>query len=459
MSLRGFALALVGLVLSGFVHAAGTCYQWRANAVGPWTISPTGSYVDTVAAAVQDAANACEGAGSACMPSCGNGQYADQITIKSITPGTFPVFTAQVTVSCSSNGYSSDRAVTLVNRTSPEGCPDCSVAGTQTSVAVDSSVEAGDLVCGANKCLYEINTPSRNIVAGPGMTTGYSNVASAVSKGTACAATAAGSETEDEGMEGQCIGLTGGGAMCYGSNGDPTGMNCGTFNGDEVCVTNVPKGSCVEYSSGGVACKSASGTGSPAAPPAPDNGTPGSPANETGHVSTGAGDVYYYNSSTVAASSDPVTTGEPTSGEPEGTCSAGYTYVDGECVQDGSASGGGSCDAPPSCSGDAIQCAILQQQWKARCPDALSDSELQAAVGSPDMPSSTVDLPGSLSESGPIAISGASCPAAPTITVFGSVIELTWITYLCSFAAQVSALVMVAAYLTAAKILIGWGQA
>lgn len=37
-----------------------------------------------------------------------------------------------------------------------------------------------------------------------------------------------------------------------------------------------------------------------------------------------------------------------------------------QCKKD-SASGGGSCDAPPSCDGDAISCAILQQQWNTRC--------------------------------------------------------------------------------------------
>lgn len=31
------------------------------------------------------------------------------------------------------------------------------------------------------------------------------------------------------------------------------------------------------------------------------------------------------------------------------------------------ASGGGSCDAPPSCSGDAIDCAMLAEQHKTRC--------------------------------------------------------------------------------------------
>lgn len=33
----------------------------------------------------------------------------------------------------------------------------------------------------------------------------------------------------------------------------------------------------------------------------------------------------------------------------------------------GTSSGGGSCDSPPACSGDAIQCNILYQSWAGRC--------------------------------------------------------------------------------------------
>ena len=35
--------------------------------------------------------------------------------------------------------------------------------------------------------------------------------------------------------------------------------------------------------------------------------------------------------------------------------------------KDDSAGGGSDCSAPPSCSGDAISCAILAQQWNTRC--------------------------------------------------------------------------------------------
>lgn len=49
------------------------------------------------------------------------------------------------------------------------------------------------------------------------------------------------------------------------------------------------------------------------------------------------------------------------------------TDGDGKPEDKGSASGGGTCGAPPTCSGDPINCAILQQQWQTRCKDDKND--------------------------------------------------------------------------------------
>ncbi len=40
---------------------------------------------------------------------------------------------------------------------------------------------------------------------------------------------------------------------------------------------------------------------------------------------------------------------------------------EGEEEEKPSVTGGGSCDSPPVCNGDAVQCAILDQQYKTRC--------------------------------------------------------------------------------------------
>lgn len=49
---------------------------------------------------------------------------------------------------------------------------------------------------------------------------------------------------------------------------------------------------------------------------------------------------------------------------------------DGDDEGDNIASGGGDCNAPPTCSGDGIQCAQLYQQWRTRC--ALESSGVDA---------------------------------------------------------------------------------
>ncbi|MHA6848541.1 virulence factor TspB C-terminal domain-related protein [Ralstonia syzygii] len=45
-----------------------------------------------------------------------------------------------------------------------------------------------------------------------------------------------------------------------------------------------------------------------------------------------------------------------------------------------SASGGADCSAPPTCSGDAISCAILSQQWQTRC-DLQKDADSSITLG------------------------------------------------------------------------------
>lgn len=55
------------------------------------------------------------------------------------------------------------------------------------------------------------------------------------------------------------------------------------------------------------------------------------------------------------------------------TGEGGSENPDGSDKDKGSASGGGSCSAPPSCSGDAINCAVLDQQWRTRCANDKND--------------------------------------------------------------------------------------
>jgi len=51
------------------------------------------------------------------------------------------------------------------------------------------------------------------------------------------------------------------------------------------------------------------------------------------------------------------------------------------CKSDsGNVSGGGDCTAPPACQGDAVQCAMLNQQWHTRCDDQQTNGESDLAT-------------------------------------------------------------------------------
>jgi hypothetical protein len=59
----------------------------------------------------------------------------------------------------------------------------------------------------------------------------------------------------------------------------------------------------------------------------------------------------------------------------------------------GSVTGGGSCDVAPVCKGDPQECAIIQQAWETRCAiEKLTDS------GGEDMPAGLLDYAGTAGE-------------------------------------------------------------
>lgn len=132
--------------------------------------------------------------------------------------------------------------------------------------------------------------------------------------------------------------------------------NCGTVNGVPVCVDALPPGDCFSMGSEGYVCASTAGT-----PPAPDNGTPGQPA-EADLILTDlqSGSVFnYYNSTTSSNSSTTVTTGTGTGG-PDST---------------------GSYDSQMNASLNAIEDALTDQ---APAPSSLVPPEFQGGVLDPD---------------------------------------------------------------------------
>lgn len=78
------------------------------------------------------------------------------------------------------------------------------------------------------------------------------------------------------------------------------------------------------------------------------------------------------------------------------------------------------CGAPPTCQGDAIQCAILDQTWRNRCETTPETLKYDAAVGSEaalksQLTGSVVDI-GVLDQSRHFA---SSCPADASFEILG----------------------------------------
>jgi hypothetical protein len=247
------------------------------------------------------------------------------------------------------------------------------------------------------------------------------------------------------------------------------GENCGYVNGNFVCLGKTDADECWVNPDGSRLCGDTAPT-----PPVPDNGTPGVKAAPTDQVSavapSGSGTTYnYYNSATVAGSSrDPGDSGanpnRPSSADPRTeptpvTGSGGDgTGIDIE-FPSGEASGGETCDAAPTCThDDPVQCAMLNQQWRTRCVDAIAAEDSLAAIGATEAEQEG-DLTGGAD---PIEITSlnadggfsGSCPAPISVTVMGQTLSLDIWLRACEMAVLFAPVVMMMGYLIAIGIIV-----
>lgn len=248
-----------------------------------------------------------------------------------------------------------------------------------------------------------------------------------------------------------------------GDNDQPD-SNCGFLNDSFVCLDRIEDDGCAVATDGSRAC----GPDAPT-PPVPDNGTPGDPADPDVTIEiNNEGDriVNWFSGGTSAGSArDPGTSGDnPYDGNDDGSGLNGSGDCEGEdCGEgEGSASGGEVCDDEPVCEGDAIQCAILEQQWRDRCPQEWNAgfSTFAQEVGLPaegeegsTLPETAMTLPSSLDDAG--WLGGGECPADVHIELsdWGSIsVPLSeW----CFVFQLIGAGVMICAYLRGAHILFG----
>lgn len=180
------------------------------------------------------------------------------------------------------------------------------------------------------------------------------------------------------------------------------GMSYGEVNGQVVCVA---KADSSQPTTSETTTQNADGTST----------TTGTTTNVDGSVSK-------------------TTTQRDAGGNVTSTVTNTYLTTNDFCAQnadlticgESSASTSEGCDTPPACSGDAIQCAILTEQWRTRCANVLQETDANvqagqtaiAAEGSTleqlGVTTETIDIAGQIEQT---AFLGGSCVSDQTISL------------------------------------------
>lgn len=207
---------------------------------------------------------------------------------------------------------------------------------------------------------------------------------------------------------------------------DPGAMDCdfGTFNGDAVCVPNSPAPKMTEKEVKTEVTEKTNSDGSKET------------TTTTTTTTTNCTGVGSCSTTTTTNVSNGKTNADGTPGGESSTCTGPDCKAgDGKSQNDqkeeekseSKVSGDSSCEAPPVCTGDAIQCSILRQNHQQRCADQkwqeideqkLMDGVSGEMAGSEYQPfgeqeRGAFDLTGMIDTSSTI---GGSCPAIPPIT-------------------------------------------
>lgn len=275
-------------------------------------------------------------------------------------------------------------------------------------------------VCDGGGCEVATSQPT-TVIRGSGAPSGPTIYQSTYT-GNTCAAGPTAGETAAQCLSGAA------GTTCAVAAANAGGKNCGTFNGDEVCVQSIPPGTCQSYASGGVACTAASGTMVPS-PPGPNNGTAGTAATPTGSVTNNTNTTNYYSSSVVNNSSSVVATNP--GGSNAGNGATGATGSTGS--GNGPSAGNGDCGASGvDCGSDGSTPTLPDE------PTVLETAQsYYGALGA-------VPIVAAVSGIG-ASIPAGSCPTA-TYSVFGREFTMDAQCALWDSIAPILELIMLAVY-------------
>jgi len=159
-------------------------------------------------------------------------------------------------------------------------------------------------------------------------------------------------------------------------------------------------------------------------------------------------------------SGDTGSNGGTTGGDPNtgGTDTGTGEGGEGEEEEPRSSSGGDTCASEPQCSGDAINCAIVLQNWHQRCTG--TDFNEQTAIDNSNLSEFTVAAIddgeigiGDFDDSGFLG-GAATCPAAESINVLGQSFTIPY-DPLCDIGVILGYFVLITASLHSSRVVIG----
>jgi len=354
-------LSLVSLAL---LCVLGTCRAW-GDTCGSYTAAANGevfpSYDPQAAANAAVAHYGSVNGFTGCTATSTAGSYGTNYTYR---------------VDCTGH----PNVVSLTSTWVTGACPACPAAGSDTLYGLDTYDGSGSTTC-HNGCAY--TTPAAALVVKCSATSGAcsstSGVVESQSTGYGCGSTAAygaGNPPTFDSTNPTSTQCDASGTVCAENSG---GQNCGSYNGDLVCVGTIAPGTCVSYASGGVACAAST------APPVPNNGTPGTPATPAVTVSANGETVNYYNSTQVTSSTTTTSTTNPVQSQPTGTqglggsggSSGGSSSTVAVSSVAGTVSVAGSVSVVPNaangdCGASGVSCTgagLTGTSWSGDCTD------------------------------------------------------------------------------------------
>lgn len=447
-SLCWVVCAFLGLSVGSRIEAQTVCYQYKSNLTESWSNTPTQACAPVFA---QWDANTQYSFNSRQVSETSSNNWAcvAQQYTKSPPFGSV-VFQGQVSSA-------------LTTRENPDGCPPPDQCSGLKSEGVGDQFTSlhypgADGYCNpVSNCKMSVDSS----VEADGTT-----IYKVLHTDLSCAHGAVPPPVGDQAVDGE---------TCGGANPEfclaKAGENCGYLNDSFVCLPKVGETECAVFGDGGRVCGNRAPT-----PPVPDNGTPGTAATPAAAVTSTVNNVSttfnYFNATQVAGSSrDPGASGDDPYDE-EGGDNGDCDPATEECGE-GSVSGGEFCSAEPVCTGDAIQCAIVEQQWRNRCVAPVTDEERTAmfaglanddidgdgasegiAEGMPWSSDDPIDILSDFDSDG--WLGGRTCPATYSVdlsSAFGGAINIS-LSEACFFFQIIGSIVLVMAWFEAAKIVV-----